>query len=108
MALIYNKIVESNIEPSPNNLWLKDGQLLRFKDGWKPVSLGDISNSEITIRSSEWGEGTQDETLSLQEHLEFLWHNILYILGSSEGQSSTMSLRDRITNIKNQETTTEE
>lgn len=38
MALIYNKIVESNTEPSPNDLWLKDGKLKHYKGGWKDIS----------------------------------------------------------------------
>lgn len=40
MALIYNKIVESNVEPSPNDLWLKDGKLKHYKGGWKDISGG--------------------------------------------------------------------
>lgn len=38
MAIIYNKIVESNVEPSPNDLWLKDGKLKHYKGGWKDIS----------------------------------------------------------------------
>lgn len=38
MALIYNKIVESNVEPSPNDIWLKDGKLKHYKGGWKDIS----------------------------------------------------------------------
>jgi hypothetical protein len=40
MALIYNKIVESNVEPSPNDIWLKDGKLKHYKGGWKDISGG--------------------------------------------------------------------
>lgn len=43
MALIYNKIVESNTEPSPNDLWLKDGNLLYYKGGWKKLNVEAIT-----------------------------------------------------------------
>lgn len=39
MSKVYNKIVQSNTEPSKNDIWLKDGQMKTFgKEGWKPVS----------------------------------------------------------------------
>lgn len=38
MSKVYNKIVQSNTEPSKNDIWLKDGQMKTFgKEGWKPV-----------------------------------------------------------------------
>lgn len=43
MALIYNKIVESNTEPSPNDLWLKDGKLMHYKGGWKEINAETIT-----------------------------------------------------------------
>lgn len=43
MALIYNKIVESNTEPSPNDLWLKDGKLMYYKGGWKQLNVETIT-----------------------------------------------------------------
>jgi hypothetical protein len=46
MALIYNKIVESNTEPSPNDIWLKDGKLKHYKGGWKDISGKSDTNVE--------------------------------------------------------------
>lgn len=41
MSKVYNKIVQSNTEPSKNDIWLKDGQMKTFgKEGWKPVGGG--------------------------------------------------------------------
>lgn len=38
MSKVYNKIVQSNTEPSKNDIWLKDGQMKTFgKEGWKPI-----------------------------------------------------------------------
>lgn len=43
MALIYDKIVESTTEPSPNNLWLKDGKLMYYKGDWKEINAETIT-----------------------------------------------------------------
>jgi hypothetical protein len=46
MSKVYNKIVQSNTEPSKNDIWLKDGQMKTFgKEGWKSVG-GQTSNSD--------------------------------------------------------------
>lgn len=38
MSKVYNKIVQSNIEPSKNDIWLKDGKFKTFsKEGWKNI-----------------------------------------------------------------------
>lgn len=38
MAKIYNKIVESTTEPSKEDLWLKEGKVKKFKNGWEDIS----------------------------------------------------------------------
>ena len=38
MAKIYNKIVESTTEPSKEDLWLKEGKIKKFKNGWEDIS----------------------------------------------------------------------
>lgn len=54
MALIYDKIVESTTEPSPNDLWLKDGKLMQFKGGWKEVSIGNTAKFSDVSSYEEW------------------------------------------------------
>lgn len=47
MSKVYNKIVQSNTEPSKNDIWLKDGQMKTFgKEGWKSVS-GGVSEEDL-------------------------------------------------------------
>lgn len=47
MSKVYNKIVQSNTEPSKNDIWLKDGQMKTFsKEGWKSVG-GGVSEEDL-------------------------------------------------------------
>lgn len=49
MSKVYNKIVQSNTEPSKNDIWLKDGQMKTFgKEGWKSVGGGASENTTPT------------------------------------------------------------
>lgn len=53
MSKVYNKIVQSNTEPSKNDIWLKDGQMKTFgKEGWKPVGGGSSLNANTPIKES--------------------------------------------------------
>lgn len=37
MEIVYNRIIQSDQEPSPNVLWLKDGILKYYQGGWKDI-----------------------------------------------------------------------
>jgi hypothetical protein len=50
MAKIYNKIVESTTEPSKEDLWLKEGKIKKFKNGWEDISG---SSEDIPTKLSE-------------------------------------------------------
>lgn len=53
MSKVYNKIVQSNTEPSKNDVWLKDGQMKTFgKEGWKPVGGGSSLDDNTPIKES--------------------------------------------------------
>lgn len=45
MAKIYNKIVESTTEPSKEDLWLKEGKIKKFKNGWEDIS----GNTDVKV-----------------------------------------------------------
>lgn len=47
MSKVYTKIIQSNTEPSKNDIWLKDGQMKTFgKEGWKAVG-GGVSEEDL-------------------------------------------------------------
>lgn len=53
MSKVYNKIVQSNTEPSKNDVWLKDGQMKTFgKEGWKTVGGGSPLDANTPIKES--------------------------------------------------------
>ena len=53
MSKVYNKIVQSNTEPSKNDVWLKDGQMKTFgKEGWKPIGGGSSLDANTPIKES--------------------------------------------------------
>lgn len=53
MSKVYNKVVQSNTEPSKNDIWLKDGQMKTFgKEGWKPVGGGSSLDANTPIKDS--------------------------------------------------------
>lgn len=53
MSKVYNKVVQSNTEPSKNDIWLKDGQMKTFgKEGWKPVGGGSSLDANTPIKES--------------------------------------------------------
>lgn len=55
MAIQYNKIIESQTEPSTNNLWLKDGKLYYYKGGWKPLTQEEnMSTEDLKLLISEY------------------------------------------------------
>lgn len=76
MALIYNKIVESNVEPSPNDLWLKDGKLKHYKGGWKdisgksdikiPTKVSELENDSEFVKSTSLGTAAFKDVEDLQ------------------------------------------
>lgn len=47
MAVIYNNIVQSETEPSTNSLWLKDGKLKIYKNGWQDIAGGFTNKEEF-------------------------------------------------------------
>lgn len=54
MSKVYNKIVQSNTEPSKNDIWLKDGQMKTFgKEGWKPVGGGVNEGNNESVGDKE-------------------------------------------------------
>lgn len=54
MSKIYTKIVQSNTEPSKNDIWLKDGQMKTFgKEGWKPVGGGVSEGNNESVGDKE-------------------------------------------------------
>lgn len=54
MSKVYNKIVQSNTEPSKNDIWLKDGQMKTFgKEGWKPVGGGVSEGNNESVGDKE-------------------------------------------------------
>lgn len=54
MSKVYNKIVQSNTEPSKNDIWLKDGQMKTFgKEGWKPVGGGVSGGNNESVGDKE-------------------------------------------------------
>lgn len=64
MSKVYNKIVQSNTEPSKNDIWLKDGQMKAFgKEGWKPVGGGSSLDANTPYIFDYIGQATvtQDE-----------------------------------------------
>lgn len=53
MSKVYNKVVQSNTEPSKNDIWLKDGQMKTFgKEGWKPIGGGSSLDANTPIKES--------------------------------------------------------
>lgn len=54
MSKVYNKIVQSNTEPSKNDIWLKDGQMKTFgKEGWKTVGGGVSEGNNESVGDKE-------------------------------------------------------
>lgn len=57
MSKVYNKIVQSNTEPSKNDVWLKDGQMKTFgKEGWKPIGGGSSLDANTPIKETLTGD----------------------------------------------------
>jgi hypothetical protein len=53
MSKVYNKIVQSNTEPSKNDIWLKDGQMKTFgKEGWESIGGGSSLDANTPIKES--------------------------------------------------------
>lgn len=65
MAKIYNKIVESTTEPSKEDLWLKEGKIKKFKNGWE-----DISGESSTIQDTDVYTSIGSDSLS---HYKFFY-----------------------------------
>jgi len=73
MSKVYNKIVQSNTEPSKNDIWLKDGQMKTFgKEGWKPVGGGSSLDANTPYIFNYTGQTTvtQDEYNGLKNAIE--------------------------------------
>lgn len=73
MSKVYNKIVQSNTEPSKNDIWLKDGQMKAFgKEGWKSVGGGSSLDANTPYIFNYTGQTTvtQDEYDGLKNAIE--------------------------------------
>ena len=76
MAKIYNKIVESTTEPSKEDLWLKEGKIKKFKNGWEdisgksdvkiPTKVSELENDSEFVRNSSLGTAAYKNVEDLQ------------------------------------------
>lgn len=85
MAKIYNKIVESTTEPSKEDLWLKEGKIKKFKNGWEDIS----GKSDVKI-PKKVSELENDSNYVTQD-------NIKTINGESIFGSGNISVGGRLT-----------
>lgn len=86
MAKIYNKIVESTTEPSKEDLWLKEGKIKKFKNGWEDISGGSNTN-------------TGEESVDIKDVLENEWLYLSYFLRGDK-VDVTKEQSDALKNIK--------
>jgi hypothetical protein len=85
MSKVYNKIVQSNTEPSKNDIWLKDGQMKTFgKEGWKSVGGGSSLDANTPYIFDYIGQATvtQDEYDGLKNAIN---NNNRILISSIEG-----------------------
>lgn len=83
MAKIYNKIVESTTEPSKEDLWLKEGKIKKFKNGWEdiseksdvkiPTKVSELENDSEFVRDSSLGTAAYK---SVEEIVELVKQSI--------------------------------
>lgn len=93
MSTQYNKIIESQTEPSTNNLWLKDGKLYYYKGGWKPLTQEEnVSTEDLKLLISEYVDGRQAIATALT--------NRRY---PTEPSESFHAMADKITNMSYQD-----
>lgn len=94
MSKVYNKIVQSNTEPSKNDIWLKDGQMKTFgKEGWKPVGGGvSEGNNESVGNIPELASRYNPETKEFKakgSDLDIIMNNNFVILPLFWGYGSS-------------------
>lgn len=61
----YNKITESITEPSIHDLWIKDGVLYHYNNGWQPLGGGKSESEDTRLRDNALVVGEID-TLSYE------------------------------------------
>lgn len=76
MAKIYNKIVESTTEPSKEDLWLKEGKIKKFKNGWEdifgkqdvkiPTKISELENDSGFVENTSLGTAAYANVEDLQ------------------------------------------
>lgn len=72
MSKVYNKIVQSNTEPSKNDIWLKDDQMKTFgKEGWKSVG-GGVSEEDLNKLVEGSKEVLYIDITNIQEEGSFI------------------------------------
>ena len=82
MAKIYNKIVESTTEPSKEDLWLKEGKIKKFKNGWEdisgksdvkiPTKVSELENDSRFVESTSLGTAAYKNVEDLQGGWQFV------------------------------------
>lgn len=96
MAKIYNKIVESTTEPSKEDLWLKEGKIKKFKNGWEdisgksdvkiPTKVSELENDSRFVERTSLGTAAFKDVEDLQGG-EGKWNLLQTISLSGSAQS---------------------